>query len=314
MLWRKGLWALGSLSVMLFAMPASLSAQSAYQGYLDYFIVQVKPEKAADFEAIGKKIADINRRNNGDTWLAMGTVYGDATTYAFVSARQDYADIDKGGEAFMGALHKALGKEGTDKLMHDLNNCLVSSHAELRMRRPDLSSKVPSDAASFNKFIGESRVLRIIAIHVRPGHAAGEAALIKEISEHANNNPKAQPVLISQSAEGTKGETFYVTFLRASLGSLDKEPTLVDILGQEGLAKLMKTSEETVSGIESAIYRFIPGLSNPPKEITEVAADFWQPKAMAASATAKPKPKAPTASGAEATPAAVKSKEPKEKP
>lgn len=314
MLWRKGLWALGLLSAILLAMPAPLSAQSAYQGYLDYFIVQVKLEKAADFEAIGKKIADINRRNNGDTWLAMGTVYGDTTSYVFVSRRQDYAEIDKGNEAFMGALHKALGKEGTDKLMRDLNNCLVSSHSELRMRRPDLSSKAPADAASLNKLIGESRVFRTIAIHVRPGHDADEAALIKEISEHADKNPNTQPVLISQSVEGAKGTTFYVTFLRASLGNFDKEPTLADILGHEGLAKLMKSSEETVSGMESAIYRFMPELSNPPKEIVEVAADFWQPKAMSASAASKSKPKAATATGVEATPAAAKSKVPKEKP
>lgn len=314
MLRRKGLWALGLLAAILLAMPAPLSAQSAYQGYLDYEIVQVKPERAADFEAIGKKIADINRRNNGDTWLAMGTVYGDATTYIFVSGRRDYAEIDKGGEAFMGALRKALGKEGTDKLMRDLSNCIASQRAELRMRRPDLSSKAPADAAALNKLIGESRVIRTIAIHVRPGHDAGEAALIKEISEHASKNPNTQPVLISQSVEGAKGPTFYVTFLRTSLGNFDKEPTLAEILGQEGLAKVMKTSEETVSGVESAIYRFMPELSNPPKEITEVAADFWQPKAMSASAASKSKPKAAAATGAEATPAAAKSKEPKEKP
>jgi len=41
----------------------------------------------------------------------------------------------------MGALSKALGKQGAEKLLADWSNCLISSHSELRLRRPDLSSK-----------------------------------------------------------------------------------------------------------------------------------------------------------------------------
>ena len=62
MSWRKALWALGFVAGVLLAAP-SLRAQG---NYLDVYIAKVKPEKAADAEAIARKIADANRHNNGD--------------------------------------------------------------------------------------------------------------------------------------------------------------------------------------------------------------------------------------------------------
>jgi len=303
MLWKKALWAAGFVAGVLLAAP-SLRAQG---NYLDVYIAKVKPEKAADAEAIAKKIADINRHNNGDHVIAMETVYGDGYTYVFTTQRQDYADVDKGGEAFMGALNKALGKQGTDKLFADWNSCLVSSHSELRVRRPDLSSKFPKDPQSFAKLVGESRMVRTISVHVRPGHLGDFEALLKDVNAHADRNADTRPVLISQLAEGGQGDIYYISFLRNSLAGMDKEPTLKDILGEEGLAKFEKGIAETAASSQSTIYRFRPDMSYPPQDVSDVAADYWQPKpemaAAAKPATAKPK----TKTGAEVKPAVAKS-------
>jgi hypothetical protein len=299
MSWRKALWAAGFLAGVLLA-AASLRAQG---NYLDVYIAKVKPEKAADAETIAKKIADANRNNNGDHVLAMETLYGEGYTYVFVTQRQDYADVDKGNDSFMGALNKAFGKQGAEKVFSDWNSCLVSSHSELRLRRPDLSSKMPKDPQSFAKLVGESRVLRTISVHVRPGHLGDFEALLKDVNAHADRNPDTRPVLISQLVEGGQGDTFYISFLRSSLAGMDKEPTLKDILGEEGLAKFEKSIAETAAGSQSAIYRFRPDMSYPPQEISDVAADYWQPK-PAIAATAKPKAK--TSSGADVKPAAAK--------
>src|SRR6266403_4760558 len=110
MSWRKALWAAGFVAGILFAAP-SLRAQ---RSYLDAHIAKVKPEKAADAEAIARKIADANRHNNGDHVIAMETLYGEGYTYVFVTQRQDCADIDKGSDAFMRALSKAIGKQGAE--------------------------------------------------------------------------------------------------------------------------------------------------------------------------------------------------------
>lgn len=294
-MFKKAICALAA--VVCLGIPARLQAQGSY---LDVSIVRAKPDKVADFEAIGKKIADANRRGNGDRWIALTDVYGEANTYEFVSRRQDYADIDKGGDAFNNAMNKAFGKEGAQKVLQDVNNCVVSWRNEIRVRRPDLSSKMPSDAQALNKMVGESRVLRNITVHVRAGHVSDFENLLKEVNSAADRNPNAQPVLVSQTIEGGHGDAFYITFFRTSLGGFDHNPTLADILGKEGMAKFEKTIGEIGAGSESAIYRFAPELSNPPQEISEVAADFWLPKTHSAAATPKPKAAASAKTSAKA--------------
>src|SRR6267378_3449669 len=105
MSFRRALWAFAV--VMCLAAPIAVQAQG---DYLDVFVVKVKPEKLADFQALTKKWADANRRNNGDRWLALEAVYGEGNVYQFTSTRKDYADIDKANEAVMAAVNKAFGK------------------------------------------------------------------------------------------------------------------------------------------------------------------------------------------------------------
>jgi len=303
-MYKKAIWALAVVAGLVLAAPAAVRAQG---DYLDEYIVKVKPEKVADFTALAKRIANANRRFNGDRWLAMETLYGEGNTYAFVSTRQDYADVDKANDAFMGAMNKAYGKEAADKILQDWNNCIASSRTELRRRRWDLSRKAPTDAAAYAKLVGETRVLRTTAVHVRPGHIADFEALLKEVKEAGEKNSETQTVMVSQVVEGTKGTTFYVTSLRSSLGGFDKNPSARDILGEEGYKSYLKANADFVSGTESTIFHFSPELSNPSEEVAKVAADFWQPKAVTASA--KPKPADGKTAEVKVKPAAEKPKQ-----
>jgi hypothetical protein len=104
------------------AAPVAVQAQG---DYLDVYIVKVKPEKLADFQALTKKWADANHRYNGDRWLALQAVYGEGNIYQFTSTRKDYADIDKTNEAVMAAVNKAFGKEAGQKMEQDFNSCVV---------------------------------------------------------------------------------------------------------------------------------------------------------------------------------------------
>jgi quinol monooxygenase YgiN len=282
---RKALWALVTAVVCL-AAPVVMRAQMEY---LDVYTVKVKPEKSAEFNALARKVADANRKFNGDHWLATESVYGEGDTFSFVSYREDYASIDKATDVFMGALQKAFGKEGAEKMLHDWENCLIRSQSELRRRRMDLSRKAPTDAAAFAKLIGESRVVRTTAVHVRPGHIADFEETLKELKEAGEKNPYTQPLLVSQAVEGTKGTTFYITSVRSSLGGFDKNPTAREVLGEEGYKKYQHMNAETVESAESTLRHFSPELSNPPEEIAQVAADFWRPKQTVAAASAKPK-------------------------
>jgi hypothetical protein len=296
MSFRKALWALGV--VVCLAAPVAVRAQG---DYLDVFIVKVKPEKLADFQVLSKKWAEANRRYNGDRWLALEAIYGEGNVYQFTSTRKDYADIDKTNEASMLAVNKAFGKEAALKIEQDFMNCLVWSRAELRRRRWDLSRKPPKDADAYVKLIGESRFLRTTAVHIRPGHITDFEALSKEMKEAGEKNPDTQPVFVSQVIEGGNGTTFYVTSLRSSLAGFDHNPTLREILGEEGFKKFQQISADAVETAESTLFRFTPDLSNPPEEVAQVASDFWRPKAVMAAA-AKPKTKSTMEPAAEKEP------------
>jgi len=273
---RRALWAI-TLIVCLFV-PSFVLAQG---DYLDVYIGKIKPEKMADARAITKKMVDANHRFGGDTWIAMESMYGEGDTIMFVSTRQDYSGIDKGSEAFMTALNKAYGQDGATKLFNDWEGCLRGSRNEFRKRRWDLSRKAP-DAASYAKFVGESRLLRTTAVHIRPGRVADFEALLQDAKTAGEQNPNTQPVLVSQVVEGGVGTTFYISALRSSLGGFDKNPSIREILGEEGYRKFLQISADTIEGSESAIYRFSAELSNPPEEIRAAASDFWSPKPIVA--------------------------------
>jgi len=288
MSFRRALWAFAVVSL---AAPIAVRAQG---DYLDVYVVKVKPDKVAEFETINKKWVDANRRFHGDRWITTEVVYGEGNVYQFVSSRKDYADLQSAQDTGMAAVIKAYGKEGALKLEQDFYNCLVSSRSELRRRRPDLSTKVPTDPDAFAKLIGESRFVRTTAVHIRPGHVPEFEALAREIKEAGEKNPNTQPALVSQAVEGTKGTTFYVTTLRSALTGFDHNPTLRDILGDEGFKKFQHMSADAIEVAESTLYRFNPTLSNPTDEVTQVAADFWHPKATGAISASTVKPKAST--------------------
>src|SRR4029077_215567 len=159
--------------------------------------------------ALTKKWADANRRFNGDRWLALESVYGEGNLYQFPTTRKACADGDKANEASMLAVSKAFGKDAAQKVGQDWTNCLVWSRTELRRRRWDLSRKAPADAEAYAKLIGEPRLLRTTAVHIRPGHVPDFEALMKEVKEAGEKNPNTQPVFVSQVIEGSKGATFY---------------------------------------------------------------------------------------------------------
>ncbi len=281
--------AFGVLAVLVVTMLMTVAAVAQMpEEYLDVYIAKVRPEKRAEFDAINKKMVDANRRNKGDTWVAMETVYGETNTVSFVSTRHSYAEAEKGSDAFVAALNKAYGQAGAKKLFQDFNNALISSRGEIRRRRWDLSANVPADPAALSKLVGESRWLRTTAVHVRPGHVLDVEAQLKDLKAALEKTNPPQVTLVSQAMAGQHGTVFYVTGPESSLGGFDGRTPLPQLMGEEGYQKFLKISSESVEGTETVINHFLPELSNPPEEIVAASPDFWSPKPKAA---VKPKPK-----------------------
>jgi hypothetical protein len=270
---RNAFWAL-AVSVSL-TLPA---LAQLHEGYLDVFIVDVKPEKRADFDSISKKMVEANRRNQGDAWLAMETFYGPGNRVTFISTRRNYAEVEKGDELFRGTINKAFGREGATKLLQDFNNCVASSRSEIRRRRWDLSSNPPSDDAALFRLVGQARWTRTTVVHVRPGQVINFEAEVKEVK--AAREKASPPVtnLVSQADAGQHGTVFYITTLESSLGGYDAIPPIPQLLGEEGYRKFLNANAEAVQGTESMVNRFLPELSNPPEEIASASPEFWKPK------------------------------------
>lgn len=282
---RRVLWAVAVLLLL-----TGVAAAQMQEDYLDVFMVKVKPEKRAEFEAISKKVVEANRRHKGDDWIAMATAYGEGNTVYFISARKNYADIQRAYGAFMGAVNKAYGQAGATKIFQDFDNCLVSSRSEVRRRRWDLSANVPDDIAARTKALGEARWVRTAIVHVRPGHTLDFESQLKDIKAAAEKATPQLMSLVSQSAVGQQGTVFYISALRNSLGGFDVGPPLPQLLGGEGYRKFLSSVAESVESTETIINRILPELSNAPEEIASVAPEFWRPKPTAVARLNKPKP------------------------
>lgn len=276
------------LAVALVLCWVSAAAQTGGGEYLDAYIVQVKPEKRAEFDALTKRMADANRRNGGDQWLAMETMYGEANTVAFISTRDSYGDIETAMNKFMGAASKTFGA-GTEKLMNDFSSCLVSSRGEIRLRRWDLSSNAPSDPAAYAQMVGKARYLRTTMVRVRPGRVAEFEALVKEVKAAREKNAPSEITLVSQVVAGQKGNVFYVTTLKPNMAAFDSVPTMQKILGDEGYQKWQKSNVDIIETTYSMINRFLPDLSSAPEEVASVSPDYWNPKPVMAARSKKGK-------------------------
>ena len=267
-------------TLLLFATGMLLAGSAAAQQkdqYLDILVVKVKPERRADFDALNKRFVEANRAN-GDTWLALSTEYGEKNTVTFVSVRDGYAGIDQGSDAFMGAVNKAFGPAEGKKAMQDFNSMIVSSRGEIRKRRPDLSTNFPSDPAEWAKFVGQSRWVRINTVHVKPGRSVDFEAQIKRIKEAWEKSSQKITVAVSQGMEGTSGPVYYIALYGKSLGSFDGLPSIREALGDEGFQTYLRTTSETVVDSHSELLRYLPELSNAPKQVAVAAPDFWTPK------------------------------------
>lgn len=253
----------------------------AQEDYLDILVVKVEPEKRAAFDAAARKIADASRRHQGDTWVALETVYGEQGTISLISTRRNFADIDKGYEVFYAAMNKAYGPAGAAKVLQDLNASTESSRGEVRRRRWDLSANVPSNPAALAKLIGETRWVRGTMIHIRPGHVLRFEEQLRAVKNAIEKNDPTRPVLVSQSVAGQKGTVFYVSWLVKSLSEFDSIPGVPQILGPEAYQKFLATAAESVEGSETAISHFVPEISNPPEGVVSASPDFWKPKPAA---------------------------------
>ena len=258
-------------------------AAQAQEGYLDEYVVHVKPEKRAAFDALIKKMAAANRNNNGDNWTATETTYGNTDVVTFVSGRGSYGDIEKASEALMGAMVKSMGRPATEKLFADLSDCSAESHGVLLRIRPDLSGNLPTDPAERNKIVGGERWIRSTRIVVRFGMGPRFEELAKEVKAAREKAGTKTLAWITQSVAGDMNSVYTVNQLESSMAGFDATGAdLQKVMGNEAYEKLIKAASEIIEKEDVTISHFLPELSNPTAEIVGASPEFWRPKPVAA--------------------------------
>jgi len=282
---RQARW--GVTLVLLLGLGMAARAQ---QSYLDETVIHVKPGKGAAWEAMVKKVVAANRDHKGDTWVALQTAYGEGDTVRFVSVRQSYAETEKASDAFDAAMDKAMGHAAAEKLFADLADDTTESRNTLLLRRPDLSSNFPADAAAEAKIVGSTRWIRIIRIVLRSGQGLRFEDLAKQVKAAQE---KADPNLyswVSQSVAGESAGVYYVAQLRSSLAGFDGETPMPQIMGNDAYLNMLKTASEIIQSESITLGVFRPELSNPPEGVVNVAPNFWRPKPAAPKPATKPAP------------------------
>ncbi|MFB3922357.1 MAG: hypothetical protein ACE145_11585 [Terriglobia bacterium] len=271
------------------------STGRAQGDYLDILVVKVDPAKRAALDAAAKKMTEACRRNHGDNWIAMETVYGEQNTITLVSTRRTFADIDKGYELFYGAMNQAYGPAGTAKILQDFPAATKGSRGEIRRRRWDLSANVPSDPADLNRLVGDSRLVRTTTIRIRPGHVLRFEEQLRIAKQGVERGSDKRPILVSQSVAGDEGTAFYISWLAKTWSDFDSMAAIPQIFGAEGYQKFLAVSAESVEGSQTVINHFVPEISNPPESVVSASPGFWTPKPLAvkikAAAPSKPEAK-----------------------
>jgi len=233
-------------ALLLAGLSAGMMTGQEPAAYLDYFVVKVKPEKRAEFDAVNKKIVSLNKRNKGDAWLTTETMYGENNVVTFTSLRGGFGDIQKGMDMFMGALSKPGGMAAAEKILQDFNNTVVSSRSEMRRRRPDLGTNVPSNAADTAGIIGKARFLYMVTVRVRPGRTLEYEEQIKTVRNARARAGENKTWFVSQSQVGLQGTSFYITKPLGSLAALDGASPLPQVLGASGYQQYQKGLAENL--------------------------------------------------------------------
>jgi len=165
-----------------------------------------------------------------------------------------------------------------------------SSRTMWAVYRPDYSYR----AEELN--VGKTRAISISTYRVKLGHDEDFKAGANAILSAYRKANIGLTLLCYQVVEGAPVGTYLFFAMMESLKTMDEAPArqkaLMEAMGADNYAQIMKGTGDTFVSIESNFYLVNPRMSYVSKETEDVDPDFWRPKAPAKPAAAeKPKEK-----------------------
>jgi hypothetical protein len=289
--------AVAALFVVTIAPLLSSAQTQGEPGYLETSRLKVRQDKVAEFNQLAMRIADANRRGNGDHWTAIVDMYGRDNFVWMVASRNSLSEIEPGMNKFGSAVKEFMGMP-LDRLMAEASKLTDSSTSELRVRRPDLSWNI-TDMPSWMARVARAKYLAVVNIHVKPGHIVDAEKQVMMIRDAMNGKPEAMAASVSQVRFGGDPGTLWITIPLAEITDIDKMSSPRTVLGEEGYRQYSEMAAQNYASVEFSLKRFVPEWSNPPAAFVEANPKFWTVKPVPA--MAKPKATPPAAKPAAAS-------------
>ncbi len=207
-------------------------------------------------------------------YLGMGSITGKQQT-VFISG---YSSLEE-----MSEVHDqddtALG-EKLASLDEAHSGTLAGVDTAIWRLRPELSNPGVENLAKM-------RFIELIQIHVKLGHSAGFADVIKNIKEAwMKTDPNFHYSLYQQTFGSSTDDSYMLIIAMKSLADLDKHHSMAaeykKALGEEVQKHMLEFVSANYNSTESNLYVFTPSMSRLPENWTKDDQDFWKSKPVTA--------------------------------
>ena len=229
------------------------------------------------------------RANSTDYYIAMTSLTGPNEAW-FVEPMQSFETVET--RLREQEKNQALTAE-LDKLGTSDGAYLSGSRGILALYNEELSRPGP-DSFALNRYV------LVTTYRVRPGKNPdfnAFRALIKSVNETEKTSTH---FVIYNVTSGAPTGTFLLFRGLKSMKELDPAPnsrTFAQLLGPANQSKLNELAASFMISSESALFRFRPEMSYPPKEFLTIDGAFWGAKTAGASVTKVTKKEAKKAAG-----------------
>lgn len=242
----------GSVCLVLFALSQGLAQSQAPADTRSLVrITQVKPDMVTEWLAIQKNEVNPALKKGGvASRTLLETVLGNQYEYVSITPMGSYSEMDADNP-----LIKALGKDGGAKLLTKIRKCIDGQTMFVSTRLAELSS-VPKNSAA---------IWTTVRYRAAPGKNQDYENYLKTdllpVYAKATAVGKIAGYSVSRRGPGATTRDRTLVIYSDKIASMEAGTVTVQMLGQEGSAKLIAKSGSLASLVEVLVRRRLSDVS-----------------------------------------------------
>ncbi len=226
--------------------------------------------EAAHAKLEAEYAAALDAGKGSQYYLGMGAITGTPQTVFLsgYSSLEEMSEVHDHDDAIMG--------EKLANLDEDHSGTLAGVDTAIWRLRPGLSNP---DIVNLAKM----RFIELIHIHLKLGHGAEFANVIKQIREAwIKADPDFHYSIYQQTFGNSTDDSYLVVIALKSLADLDKHHSKLAVyqkgLGEDVQKHMMEFESADYNSTETNLFVFTPSMSRLPESWIKDDLDFWKPK------------------------------------